>query len=59
MTFEEKIKAWVIDYLGDNEGAESLKNIIMYHARIEFKRKVLLGIFIGFVSFLIILKWLS
>lgn len=59
MTFEEKIKAWVIDYLGDNEEAESLKNIIMHHARKEFKRRVVMGICLGIVSFLILLKWLS
>lgn len=59
MKFEDEIAAWCYDYLGDKEKAESLTNIIMYHTRKQFKRKVRLGFVIGFVSFLIILKWLS
>ncbi len=58
-SFESKVENWIESYMGKTEEAEGLKNIILYHHRKESKRKVMLGIFIGFVSFLIFLKWLS
>ncbi len=57
--FEESIHAWILDYLRDQDKADDLTRIIMYHSRREFKSRMVLGFMIGFITLFILLKWLS
>ncbi len=57
--FEESIHAWILDYLRDQDKADDLTRIIMYHSRREFKARMRMGFMLGVIIIFILLKWLS
>lgn len=58
-SFEGIIHAWILDYLRDQDRADDLTRIIMYHCRREFKARLRMGFMLGVIVIFILLKWLS
>jgi len=56
---EKRIYDWVVDFIKNEEDANTLTLIIMYHVRKELKLKVLAGFLCGITTLLILIKWLS